>query len=46
VNEECAELKQQLENQVLISQNQQDILHPWRFKTALARFSLQGQRYR
>jgi phage anti-repressor protein len=26
VNEECAELKQQLENQVLISQNQQDIL--------------------
>ena len=28
VNEECAELKQQLENQVLISQNQQDILHP------------------
>lgn len=26
VHEECAELKQQLENQVLISQNQQDIL--------------------
>jgi phage anti-repressor protein len=40
IHEECIELKQQLENQVLVSQNQQDIL---REKTILKQFPANTQ---